>query len=90
MSHTPTAVEITQDIVRIDTRNPPGREVECAEYLGNLLSDAGIQVDSYEFAKNRTSLIARLKSKGTKPPICFGGHIDVVPLGTKKWSVDPF
>ena len=90
MQHIPSALEITQDIVRIDTRNPPGRELECAEYLGTLLSDSGIKVDAYEFSKDRTSLVARLKSKGTKPPICFGGHIDVVPLGTKEWSVDPF
>ena len=25
-----------------------------------------------------------------KKPLCFGGHIDVVPLGAKEWSVDPF
>ena len=90
MSSIPSAVEITQDIVRIDTRNPPGREIECANYLGNLLSNAGIEVNSYEFAPNRTSLVARLKGNGDKPALCFGGHIDVVPLGTKEWSVDPF
>ena len=90
MREIPSAVEITQDIVRMDTRNPPGREVECANYLGNLLSDAGIDVQSYEFAADRTSLVATLKGNGNNPPICFGGHIDVVPLGTKNWSFDPF
>jgi len=86
----PSALEITQDIVRMDTRNPPGREIECATYLGNLLTDAGIEVEAHEFAKDRTSLVARLKGSGEKPPICFAGHIDVVPLGAKPWSVDPF
>ena len=43
MPSIPSALEITQDIVRMDTRNPPGREVECANFLGHLLSDAGIQ-----------------------------------------------
>ena len=90
MREIPSAVEITQDIVRMDTRNPPGREIECANYLGNLLSDAGIDVQSYEFAADRTSLVATLKGNGNNPPICFGGHIDVVPLGTKDWSFDPF
>lgn len=90
MPSMPSALEITQDIVRMDTRNPPGREIECATYLGNLLSDAGIDVKAYEFAEGRTSLVARLKGRGSKPPICFGGHIDVVPLGTKEWTVDPF
>ena len=90
MPSIPSALEITQDIVRMDTRNPPGREVECANFLGHLLSDAGIEVNSFEFAENRTSLVAKLKGRGTKPPLCFGGHIDVVPLGTKEWTVDPF
>ena len=53
MPSIPSALEITQDIVRMDTRNPPGREVECANFLGDLLSAAGIEVTSLEFAGNR-------------------------------------
>ena len=92
MSSIPSALEITRDIVRMDTRNPPGREVECAHYLGDLLSAAGIEVSYYEFAPERTSLVAVLRGEGGngKKPLCFGGHIDVVPLGAKEWSVDPF
>ena len=70
MSPIPSALEITQDIVRMDTRNPPGHEIECASYLGDLLSDAGLEVNAYEFATNRTSLVARIKGRGVKPPIC--------------------
>ncbi|MCY4405685.1 MAG: M20/M25/M40 family metallo-hydrolase, partial [Rhodospirillaceae bacterium] len=92
MSSIPSALEITRDIVRMDTRNPPGREVECAHYLGDLLSAAGIEVSFHEFAPERTSLVAVLRGEGGngKKPLCFGGHIDVVPLGAKEWSVDPF
>ena len=92
MSSIPSALEITRDIVRMDTRNPPGREVECAHYLGDLLSAAGIEVSYHEFAPERTSLVAVLRGEGGngKKPLCFGGHIDVVPLGAKEWSVDPF
>jgi succinyl-diaminopimelate desuccinylase len=90
MSAIPSALDITRDIVRMDTRNPPGREVECAHYLGDLLSGAGIDVAYHEFAEDRTSVVATLKGRGEKKPLCFGGHIDVVPLGTKEWSVDPF
>ena len=92
MSPIPSALEITRDIVRMDTRNPPGREVECAHYLGDLLGAAGLDVSYHEFAPERTSLVAVLRGEGGngKKPLCFGGHIDVVPLGTKDWSVDPF
>ncbi|MGD9764806.1 MAG: M20 family metallopeptidase [Candidatus Binatia bacterium] len=90
MPSIPSATELTQDLVRMDTRNPPGREVECAEYLRALIERAGLEVSSHEFAAGRTSMVARLRGRGAKPAICFGGHIDVVPLGAKPWSVDPF
>jgi succinyl-diaminopimelate desuccinylase len=83
-------LEITRELVQIDTMNPPGREIECAQYLGQLLQDAGLQVSYHEFAGDRTSVVARLAGTGGKPPICFGGHIDTVPLGAKPWSKDPF
>ncbi|HCU90384.1 MAG TPA: acetylornithine deacetylase [Gammaproteobacteria bacterium] len=86
----PSALEITQELVRFDTRNPPGDEHACANYLAELMRDFGLEVAAYEFAPNRTSLVARLKGRGEKKALCFGGHIDVVPLGTKDWTVDPF
>ncbi len=90
MPSIPSATEITQDLVRIDTRNPPGREAECARYLGNLLERGGLEVSYHEFGPERTSLVARVVGTGAKAPICFAGHIDVVPLGAKPWTVDPF
>jgi succinyl-diaminopimelate desuccinylase len=85
-----TPLEITRELVQIETMNPPGREFECAQYVGKLLQDAGLQVSYHEFADGRTSVVARLAGAGGKAPICFGGHIDTVPLGAKPWSKDPF
>ena len=31
-----------------------------------------------------------MEGESRKKAICFGGHIDVVPLGEKPWSVEPF
>ena len=42
------------------------------------------------FADDRTSVVARIGGGGEKPPICFTGHIDTVPLGAMPWSMDPF
>ena len=89
-----SALDIARDLVRMDTRNPPGCEVECAHYLGDLLAASGLEVSYYDFAPERTSLVAVLRGEGgeadKRKPLCFGGHIDVVPLGAKEWSVDPF
>ena len=83
-------VTLTRDLVRFDTINPPGEERVCAHHIGGMLEASGFRVDYHEFADQRTSLVARLDGSGDGPPICFTGHIDVVPLGKAAWSHDPF
>jgi len=83
-------ISLTRDLLHYNTINPPGQERDCAQHLGKLLQDAGFTVSYHEFAENRTSLIACIGGKHAKPPICFTGHIDIVPLGTAAWARDPF
>ncbi len=83
-------VELTRTLVAFNTINPPGNERPCAEYLGRLLEEGGFSVTYHEFADRRTSLVARIGGSPDKPPLCFTGHIDTVPLGAAPWSVDPF
>jgi succinyl-diaminopimelate desuccinylase len=82
------AVELTKQIVRIDTINPKSPERPCAELLGKLLEKAGYAVRLYEFAPGRASLVAR--REGKEKPLAFVGHLDTVPLGAAPWSRDPF
>ncbi|MBL94412.1 MAG: acetylornithine deacetylase [Magnetovibrio sp.] len=84
------AVELTKSLIGFKTINPPGNERACAEFLGNLLEDAGFAISYHEFAECRTNLVARIGSQTSKNPICFSGHIDTVPLGSTPWTVDPF
>jgi succinyl-diaminopimelate desuccinylase len=83
------AVELTRELVRIDTINPQSPERPCAERAGKLLQDAGYAVAMHEFAPGRASVIARREGGGL-PPLCFAGHLDTVPLGAAKWTRDPF
>lgn len=39
---------------------------------------------------NRPNVTARIKGKGGGRSLLLSGHIDTVPLGTTKWSVNPF
>lgn len=82
------AVELTQRLVRIDTRNPPGNEADCADFLEALLIDADFAVTRHSFGEGRFNLVARLGGRG--PATMFTGHIDTVPLGTAPWTRDPF
>ncbi|MCA9743244.1 MAG: M20 family metallopeptidase [Deferribacteres bacterium] len=90
MSQKMTAVELTQALLRFETVNPPGDELACAQFIGKMLESGGFQVKYYEFDHNRTSLIASIDGAKNVPPLCFTGHIDVVPLGKSDWSKSPF
>ena len=87
-------VALTQALVRLNTVNPPGHEDQCVELLADLLSDAGFACQTHEFAPRRTSLVARIgggtASAAGRAPLCFTGHLDVVPLGNAAWKHDPF
>lgn len=87
---TQDAVALTRDLLRFDTVNPPGQERDCAYMAAKVLEDAGFSVEFHEYEKGRTSVIARAGGKAGKDPLCLTGHLDVVPLGTRKWSKDPF
>jgi succinyl-diaminopimelate desuccinylase len=82
--------ELTRDLIRFRTVNPPGDERPCAEFIGRLLEDAGFECRYVAMGDNRANLIARIGGAADARPLCFSGHTDVVPLGAKAWSVDPF
>jgi len=85
------AITLTQALVRSNTINPPGNEHLCTDILSGLLERAGFSCETREFSPGRTSLVARIAGlSSARKPICFTGHLDVVPLGTKPWSHDPF
>lgn len=83
-------VALTQALVRANTVNPPGHEDLCTTQLADLLSDAGFTCRMVEFAPRRSSLVARIGGSPGRLPLCFTGHVDVVPLGAAAWQHDPF
>jgi succinyl-diaminopimelate desuccinylase len=84
------SLSLTRDLLHFNTINPPGMERDCARHLGKMLEAAGFEVKYHEFAASRTSVVASIGGRQAKPPICFTGHIDIVPLGMTAWSKDPF
>lgn len=90
MSTVPDSVALTQEILRIDTINPPGNEEACARHLGRLLEAGGFRTRYHSFGPGRVNLLADIGGQAERAPLCFTGHIDVVPLGTAAWRNDPF
>ena len=82
--------DLTQDLIRFDTTNPPGNEMPCIEYIGGVLQREGIEPVVLESAPGRGNLVARLKGDGTLSPLLLMGHVDVVPAEADKWQRPPF
>ena len=83
------ALELSRELIRYDTINPPGLERACVEYLAGVLEGAGFTVRTSEYAPDRTSLVARLGDSSGRA-LAFAGHVDTVPLGAMPWTRDPF
>jgi len=79
-----------RDLLRLDTRNPPGNEVRAAEYLRALFEAEGISSEIVGPAKDRGTFIARLAGDGSAPPLLLMSHTDVVAVEPEKWTHDPF
>jgi acetylornithine deacetylase/succinyl-diaminopimelate desuccinylase-like protein len=82
-----------EDLIRINTTNPPGNELAAAKYLAGILEKEGIPHEVLESTPGRGILIARLSASAVPNPtraLLIMGHLDVVDVAKDKWSVDPF
>lgn len=82
-------VELTRDLLRFDTVNPPGNEGPANNHLGEYLAARGIAVEYQGIGDDRTNLIARLAGSGDEH-LVLCGHMDVVHPGVGAWEHDPF
>ena len=85
---------LCQEMIRIPSVNygeAKGDERKIAEYVSAKLSEVGISNEVIESAKNRCNVVAKIPGKNPKlPGLVVHGHIDVVPVNEKDWSMDPF
>jgi acetylornithine deacetylase/succinyl-diaminopimelate desuccinylase-like protein len=84
------ALKHFQALLRIDTSDPPGREREAVDYLKQVLTAEGIEVQEFSLEPHRPNLVARLKGSGAKRPLLLMGHLDTVNVDPKKWTFPPF
>ncbi len=84
-----SARELTRDLVRLRSINPPGDEAACAALIGGILESGGFRVSTHDLAPGRTNVVATLSGSSDRAPLCFTGHMDTVPLGAGAWARDP-
>ncbi|MGH2544287.1 MAG: M20/M25/M40 family metallo-hydrolase, partial [Ardenticatenaceae bacterium] len=79
-----------QALLRIDTTNPPGNEIEAARWIAGVLAGEGIETTILESAPGRANLVARLAGTGEEEPLLLMSHTDVVPAEPERWDHPPF
>ncbi len=84
------AVDLCQRLLRIDTTNPPGNELEAAELLATELSEAGLEPQVLQSAPGRGNVVVRHAGTAAKPPLLLTAHLDVVEADASKWDHPPF
>ena len=79
-----------QELLRLDTVNPPGNETRAADLLRAYLEDAGVECELYAKVPERANLVARIAGRGDGPSLLLLSHTDTVLADPAEWSVDPW
>jgi len=84
------AISLTQDLIRVDSSNPPGNETPAALVLKSYLEANGLECELVARDPDRANLVARIPGNGTGPSMALVGHTDVVPADAQDWKRPPF
>jgi acetylornithine deacetylase/succinyl-diaminopimelate desuccinylase-like protein len=95
---TDTVSEVTdllQQLIRnacVNDGSPEsGAERRNVAVLASYLEGSGLDLERYEAAPGRESLVARIEgSDPSAPALMLMGHTDVVPVNPDRWRRDPF
>ena len=80
---------LLQDLIRIDTTNPPGNETLAARFIATYLEKDGLRPTLTESAPGRGNVTTRLTG-GNEAPLLLLGHTDVVAVEPHMWTQPPF
>ena len=84
------AVALLQELIKVDTVNPPGNEERAQLLLAETLTEAGFECELLSAEPGRPNLVARLRGDNPGPTLCLLGHADTVPADPSEWSFDPW
>lgn len=81
-------VRLTQDLVRINSENPPGNERKIAAFVKKYLEAIGLSPKIYEFKERRDNVLVFFRGS-TNKTLLITPHLDTVPAGLN-WKSAPF
>ena len=80
---------LLQELIRLDTVNPPGNETRAAELLTAYLTRNGVPSELVAKTPERANVVARLRG-GDGPSLLLMAHTDTVLADPAEWSRDPW
>ena len=90
MSLQDEAVGLLQQLIRLNTVNPPGNETLAAELLRGYLEPFGFECELYAREPARANLVARIRGRGEGPSLLLLSHTDTVlavpRVAARPWS----
>jgi acetylornithine deacetylase/succinyl-diaminopimelate desuccinylase-like protein len=84
------AAGLLQDLIRLDTVNPPGNETRVAEHLRSYLEANGVACELYARVPERANLVARIAGVADGPRLLLLSHTDTVLADPGEWQLDPW
>src|SRR4029079_4971989 len=82
--------ELLQELIRLNTVNPPGNETQAAEVLRDYLAENGVESELYAKVPERANLVARIQGSGDGPSFLLLSHTDTVVADAAEWQLDPW
>jgi len=103
--HRNETVRYLQELVRIDTQTPPGRNYDIiCDLIANKFSEYGCEVSIHEASEKylelsgaelmglkgpRSNVVARYKGMEGRPTLHVSAHIDTAAIQKEGWTVNP-
>jgi acetylornithine deacetylase/succinyl-diaminopimelate desuccinylase-like protein len=84
------AASLLQELIRLDTVNPPGNETQAAELLRDYLAASGVESELCARTPERSNFVARLPGSGGGPSLMLLSHTDTVVADASEWRADPW
>lgn len=84
-------VEMTRQLVRVDSQTPPSATGPVAELAASYLADVpGIELEIVESVAPVVNVVASIDGGRPGPRLVLSGHLDTYPIGNvSAWSREP-
>ena len=83
------ATALLQELLRVNTVNPPGRESAAAAVLHDYFARSGVESVLVARDEGRASIVTRLRGGGG-PSLLLLSHTDTVLADPAEWARDPW